>query len=139
MFTDSSTRAPTIQENINVIPHQSYIVDVEIVITDTQQSLEYADITLDGKNFGRCNPSLPDHSCTWHNCSVMTHGTNIKRQVITSTDGVIVFKAKYSSDVDQAQTCTVDGETGTAIVRVTLTPNNVISEEQNGINILLIR
>ena len=129
MFTDSSTRAPTIQENINVIPHQSYIVDVEIVITDTEASHEYADITLDGKNFGRCNPSLSDHSCTWHNCSVMTHGTNVKRQVITSPDGVIVFKAKYSSGVNQAQTCSVDGATGTAIVRVTLTPTNGINKK----------
>ena len=122
-----------------MIPHQGYIVDVEIVITDTGESFEYADITLDGKNFGRCNPSLSDHSCTWHNCSVMSQGTNVKRQVITSTDGVIVFKAKYSSDVDQAQTCSVDGATGTAIVRETLTPTNGTNENQNGINMFLIR
>ena len=127
LFTDSRTRAPIIQENINVIPHQSYLVDVDIVITDTETRTEYADITLDGKSFGRCNPSLPDHRCTWHNCSVMTHGTNVDRQPITSVDGVIQFKAQYSSDVDQSRTCTVDGETGTAIVRVKLTP-----EKQNG-------
>ena len=127
MFTDSRTTAPTIQENINVIPNQRYLVDVEIVITDTEHRDEYADITFDGKNFGRCNPSLPDHTCTWHSCNVTTHGSNVERQAITSTNGVVAFKAKYSRDVDQSRKCTLDGATGTAIVRVTLTP-----EKRNG-------
>ena len=127
MFTDSSTTAPIIQENIKIIPNQKYLVDVEIVITDTEHRDEYADITFDGKNFGKCNPSLADHTCTWHSCNLTTHGTNVERQPITSTDGVIAFKAKYSSDVDQSRKCTVDGATGTAIVRVTLIP-----EKRNG-------
>ena len=90
--------------------------------TDTGDSVEYADITLDGKNFGRCNPSSNDYTCTWHNCSEMVHGTNVERQAITSLDGVILFKASYNRHVNQARTCTVDSFTGTAIVRVTLTP-----------------
>ena len=106
-----------------------YLVDVEIVITDTYASNEYADIIFDGKNFGRCNPSLADHNCTWHSCNVTIHGTNVERQAIKSTNGVIAFKANYSRDVDQSRTCTVDGVTGTAIVRVTLTP-----KKRNGIS-----
>ena len=92
------------------------------MITDTEHRDEYADITFDGRDFGRCNPSLADHTCTWHSCNVTTHGTNVERQLIASTDGVIAFKAQYSRDVDQSRKCTMDGATGTAIVRVRLIP-----------------
>ena len=127
VFTDSTTTAPIIQENINVIPHQRYLIDVEIVITDTESHDEYADITLDGNNVGRCNPSLADHTCTWHSCNATNHHGHVERQGITSTNGVIAFEAKYSRAVNQATTCTMDGATGTAIVRVTLAP-----EKRNG-------
>ena len=127
MFTDTRTTAPIIQENINVIPNQRYLVDIEIVITDTETDKEYADMTLDGKNFGRCNPSLADNTCTWHSCNDTGHFDHVERQAITSTNGVISFKAQYSREVNIASGCHVDGVSGTAIVRVTLTP-----EKRNG-------
>ena len=121
VFTSITKGAPTIQGNINVIPNKRYLVDVEIVVSSHH---EYADITLDGKNFGSCNPS---YSCAWHNCTERLNGTHVERQGINSTDGIILFEATYSHTFFSkysALTCTVDGFTGTAIVRVTLIPEN---------------
>ena len=122
VFYSNTTVAPMIKENIYVIPHQSYLVDVEIVHSDTDNENEYADITFDGQDFGRCNPNGHEFKCTWHNCSEENHGSNVPRRSINSTFGIIKFEAAYSRNVDADPSCNANGVKWTAIVRVTLTP-----------------
>ena len=108
------------------MPHQNYLVAIEILHTDTNAPDVYADITLDGINFGRCNPKGIRFKCSWHDCSLPTYyGTNVPKRLINSTNGVILFKAAYSYSYGYAyghEECSVNGVSGAAFARVTLTP-----------------
>ena len=106
---------------MNVIPNLAYHVRVEIQRTDTDGSNEHADITIDGKRFGRCNPT-GSNDCGWHDCS---SSNSMYVRDFFSNDGVVDFRASYSRDVDSGgRLCTYNGISTYGIARVTLTPKN---------------
>ena len=68
--------------------------------TDTDSEDEYAEIFIDGKTIGTCNPDGPQQQCTYFSCTQPNYGQSVPRQIVSSTTGVIEFRAKYSLDVN---------------------------------------
>ena len=83
--------------------------------TDTGADSEYADVTIDGQSFGRCNPGYPDRDCRWYTCSLS------KSQLTTSSSNIPI-QLQYSGSVC-GTSCTYNGLTGTGVARITFTTN----------------
>ena len=59
IFYDRTAKAgPAVTGSISVLRNIPYLVGIEVVRTDTDNEHEHIDISIDGKNFGRCNPLL---------------------------------------------------------------------------------
>ena len=89
-----------------------YNITVEIIRGDTKSNLEYADLSINGQTFSRCNPIVPN-DCKWHDC-----GWN--RELI-SVNGDFDITATFSNQVDDGGSkCTLNGTRTYGAVRVTL-------------------
>lgn len=97
-----------------------YSFEVDIMRTDTDSSSEYAEIFIDGKSMGTCNPDGPQDACTYFPCTQINHNQGVPRQMISSTTQTILFRARYSSGVNVFKDCTSGGFTGPGIARVKL-------------------
>ena len=126
---DGARTKATYESVINVVPHLSYNVKVEILRNDLGHSGEkVSNIAFDGVNVGDCKPDGDDYDCTFFDC-VQT----IKNEAISSPDGSITAALTYeghSWDCDcdkQTWNCRKENTTigltpMTAVARVTLTP-----------------
>ena len=112
---------PVVEGFISVVPNQRYEVFIEIVLTDVDHSIEYADISVDDVNFGRCNPDQNIDCNAWYDCTRTSHGTNVPRREITSISGRVKIIAKYNTHVHRSG-CKWNGKDLSGIVRVTMTP-----------------
>ena len=113
MATNSPTDGPLIDGHVLVEANKIYSVKVELMLTDLDGSSEYADIIIDGIDFGRCNPSGTQMSCEWYTCT--------EKQVSIS-NSIISVNIQYGSEVGDLGKCTSDGQTGHGVARITLTP-----------------
>lgn len=111
--TNSPTNGPLISGYVSVEANEIYSVKVELMLTDLDGSSEYADVTIDGIDFGRCNPSGSQMSCEWYTCT--------EKQVSTSSS-IVSVKVQYGSEVGDLGKCSSDGQTGHGVARITLTP-----------------
>ena len=113
LATNSPTDGPLINGHVLVEANKMYSVKVELMLTDLDGSSEYADIIIDGIDFGRCNPSGTQMSCEWYTCT--------EKQVSIS-NSIISVNIQYGSEVGDLGKCTSDGQTGHGVARITLTP-----------------
>ena len=113
MATNSPTDGPLINGYVLVEVNKIYSIKVELMLTDLDGSSEYADIIIDGIDFGRCNPSGTQMSCEWYTCT--------EKQVSIS-NSIISVNIQYGSEVGDLGKCTSDGQTGHGVARITLTP-----------------
>ena len=122
VFYDRTGKAgPAVTGSISVLRNIPYLVGIEVVRTDTDNEHEHIDISIDGKNFGRCNPT-GHNDCSWYNCSTMSPDNQIE---IRSSNGRLDFRASFSPSVDSGgRFCSWNGIETYGIVRVTMTPKN---------------
>ena len=117
MTSNSPSVGPLIEQTITVTPNIIYNVKIEVMLTDLDSSSEYADISINGNNVGRCNPvgiGYEAGSCRWYTCT-------ISPTEATSTNSYLMIRLQYSPDVESVTPCTYDGQTWHAVARVTLT------------------
>ena len=127
--TPPSWDRATYESVINVVPHLSYNVKVEILRNDLGDIREkVSNITFDGVNVGDCKPNEDDYDCTFFDC-VQT----IKNETISSSDGSITAALTYEGhswncDCDK-QTWNCEKENTAialtpmiAVAKLTLTP-----------------
>ena len=117
MASTSPSNGPLITQGITVSANETYDVQVEVMLTDLDSSSEYADISINGNNVGRCNPSFGQSSCAWYNCT-------ISPSQVTPTTTTLTIQLQYSSAVNAIGVCSSDGQTGHAVARVTLRTGN---------------
>ena len=115
MTTQSSSSGPRLQKNIDVVANEIYNVQVEVMTTDLSSSSQFADVSIEGRNVGRCNPEpiYQWDSCIWWICPISPS------QVSSSTTSLSI-QLQYSSSVSGGS-CTYNGQSTMAIARVTLT------------------
>ena len=113
MSSNSPSNGPLIEQTIAVNPNIIYHVGIEIMLTDLDASSEYADISINGNNVGRCNPNYGEGWCAWYTCTITPN-------VATSTNSEFTIRLQYSPAVNYL-VCSYDGQTGLAVARVTLT------------------
>ena len=91
--------------------------------TDTQDENEKVlNITINGEDFGSCNPDGIDCNCTFYDCSQDHWGDHLTKQEVRAMDGKINVRIIYSADVDYRPCCFLDDTLVTAGARVSLTP-----------------
>ena len=117
MASTSPSNGPLITQGITVSANEAYDVQVEVMLTDLNSASEYADISINGNNVGRCNPSSGQGSCDWYNCT-------ISPSQVTPTTTTLTIQLQYSSAVNDFAVCSSDGQTGHAVARVTLRTGN---------------
>ena len=83
-------------DTIPTIPNVSYELEIAVQRSDTGDQSEYAEIEIDGKNYGMCNPDGADGDCTWYTCS------NLLSNDIFATKGEIRVRIQFSADVSVA-------------------------------------
>ena len=98
------------------MPNKMYGVKVELMMTDLDTTSEYADITIDGVNYGTCNPSGSQMSCQWYTC------TGLSQSQVTTASSSVSIQIQYSSGVNDLGDCTADGLSGHGVARITLIP-----------------
>ena len=113
MSSNSPSNGPLIEQTITVTPNIIYHVKIEVMITDLDGNTEYADISINGNNVGRCNPFYGYGSCAWYTCA-------ISPTKATSTNSDLMIRLQYSPAVGST-TCSYDDQIGHAVARVTLT------------------
>ena len=113
MSSTSPSNGPLIEQSITVTPNIIYHVKIEVMLTDLDLNTEYADISINGNNVGRCNPNSGQGSCDWYTC-ILSHTE------ATSTNSHLTIQLEYNN-VYYDDKCTYDGHTAHAIARVTLT------------------
>ena len=114
MSSTFPSNGPLISQDITVTANQFYNVQLEVMLTDLDSSSEYADISINGINVGRCNPSSGQGSCNWYTCT-------LSPSQVSSTNTILTIQLQYSSAVNDFAVCTFEGHTGHAVARVTLT------------------
>ena len=114
MSSNTPSNGPLIEKTITVTPNISYHVKIEVMLNDLDASHEYADISINGNNVGRCNPYFLPNNCAWYTCT-------ISPTEATSTTSDLTIRLQYSQYVYTSSKCTYNGQTGNAVARVTLT------------------
>ena len=122
--TNCTDKYIEISENINIEPNTEYILQIELMRTDTDNSNEYAEIFIDGVNIGICNPNRPVFGGTYFSCNQINHGNNVPIQAVSSKNGVIQFNAKFTDFVNDVGTCPSENVTSPAMARVRLIKGN---------------
>ena len=114
---------PLVVGSLVASPNVLYLASVEVVRADMDASSEYVDITINGEDFGTCNPT-DSNDCSWALCSNYTSNGRYNR-AISSATGNFAIRAQFSIQVDHGgKTC--DPWQTYGIVRFTLTPGNLI-------------
>ena len=121
-FYNKSLPGPVVMGSISVIPHQKYVLSVEIMNVDTDNTGEYATIVVDGVDIGTCDPKGDLCSCTWHDCTENQNNQNVPRHEIISSTGIIQVTASFSAAVNQVCNCNWKGVTSDGFIRVTMIP-----------------
>ena len=115
MRTQRTSGGTLLQQNIEVVANEIYNVQIDVMTTDLNSDSEYADVSIDGSNVGRCNPSGRGRwdSCKWWRCPV-------KPSQMSSTTNSLSIQLQYSSGA-AGQQCTYNGQSAYQMARVTLT------------------
>ena len=75
VYSASPVDGPVIEDVIPTLPNVSYLLRLDIQRADTQYQHQYANIEVDGKWYGKCNPDVGSYefgSCSWHMCSKLS-------------------------------------------------------------------
>ena len=118
-WSSSPEHGPVIDSTMSTMANVLYGVQIEIMLTDTSATNEYATIYLNDENFGDCNPRGNQCGCTYETCSSLM---NTKIQPNSTS---IKIRIEFSSEVN-THTCQCpveNGEMATGAVRITLTPD----------------
>ena len=119
----NATAAPLVVGTLAASPNVLYLASVEVVRADMDASSEFVNITINGENFGTCNPT-DSNDCSWALCSDYTSNGRYNR-AISSATGSFAIRAQFSIEVNSGgKTCSPWQTYG--IVRFTLTPGNLI-------------
>ena len=115
-----AVQGPLVVGSLAASPNVLYLASVEVVRTDLDSSSEYLNITINGEDFGTCNPT-GSNDCSWALCSDYTSNGRYNR-AISSPDGAFTVRAQFSDEVDSGgRLCDPWGTYG--VLRFTL--NNV--------------
>ena len=109
IFTSSTITGPVVRGTLNVVPHQRYAVQIEIIRgdLDTAPDERVSSITLNGNNFGSCFPGGPV-DCSWYDCSISNSGFRFTGTTIQSSNGRIDVRLTYTSGVNYDPGCYCD-------------------------------
>ena len=119
----NATAAPLVVGTLAASPNVLYLASVEVVRADMDASSEFVNITINGENFGTCNPT-DSNDCSWALCSDHTSNGRYNR-TISSATGNFAIRAQFSIEVNSGgKQCSPWQTYG--IVRFTLTPGNFI-------------
>ena len=119
----NATAAPLVVGTLAASPNVLYLASVEVVRADLDASSEFVDITINGENFGTCNPT-DSNDCSWALCSDYTSNGRYNR-AISSATGNFAIRAQFSIEVNSGgKSCSPWQTYG--IVRFTLTSGNLI-------------
>ena len=119
----NATAAPLVVGTLAASPNVLYLASVEVVRADMDASSEFVNITINGEDFGTCNPT-DSNDCSWALCSDYTSNGRYNR-AISSATGSFAIRAQFSIEVNSGgKSCSPWQTYG--IVRFTLTPGNLI-------------
>ena len=119
----NATAAPLVVGTLAASPNVLYLASVEVVRADLDASSEFVDITINGENFGTCNPT-DSNDCSWALCSDYTSNGRYNR-AISSATGSFTITAQFSDQVDSGGS-TCDPWKTYGIVRFTLERGSLI-------------
>ena len=114
---------PMVNGSLVASPNVSYLASVEVVRTDLDSTSEFVTITINGEDFGICNPT-GNNNCSWALCSDYTSNGRYNTS-ISSPDGVFTIRAKFDNQVNNGSTFCDPWKTY-GVVRFTLKPGNLI-------------
>ena len=114
---------PRVVGSLAASPNVLYLASVEVVRTELDAASEFVNITINGEDFGICNPT-GSNDCSWALCSDYTSNGRYNR-AISSATGSFTITAQFSDEVDSGGS-TCDPWKTYGIVRFTLTPGNLI-------------
>ena len=99
-FTSTVPRhGPLINGEISTIPKALYNVMVEIKAKEKGEGTsEYANVTVNGKYFGRCSPS-GDGTCNWFMCDTLD------QDVVIASGNTMVVIIQFGTGVDASEEC----------------------------------
>ena len=114
---------------INIVPHLTYILKVEVLRNDLASSNEkVSNITLNGVAIGDCNPDGEDYDCTFFDCS----GSLTKTSISSGNSSILAAFTyeghSWDCDCDKEtwkcskENTTINYTPMTAVAKVTLTP-----------------
>ena len=125
LFGADAVSGPMVNGSLVASPNVSYLANVEVVRTDLDASSEYVNITINGEDFGTCNPS-GTNDCTWANCSDYTSNGRYNT-AISSPDGTFTISAKFSTEVNSGgKTCDPWKTYGVVRFTLNIVPGNRI-------------
>ena len=116
MRTQSTSGGTLLQQNIEVVANETYNVQIDVMTTNSLPSdTEYADVSIDGSNVGRCNPNGRGRwdLCIWWRCPVIP-------SQVSSTTTSLSIQLQYNSGASGTH-CTYNGQSAYQMARVTLT------------------
>ena len=114
---------PLVVGSLAASPNVLYLASVEVVRADLDASSEFASITINGEDFGTCNPT-GSNDCSWALCSDYTSNGRYNR-AISSATGSFTITAQFSDQVDSGGS-TCDPWKTYGIVRFTLERGSLI-------------
>ena len=114
---------PMVNGSLVASPNVSYLASVEVVRTDLDSTSEFVTITINGEDFGICNPT-GNNNCSWALCSDYTSNGRYNR-AISSATGSFTITAQFSDEVDSGGS-TCDPWKTYGIVRFTLKRGSLI-------------
>ena len=118
-----AVQGPLVVGSLAASPNVLYLASVEVVRADLDASSEFVNVTINGENFGTCNPT-DSNDCSWALCSDYTSNGRYNR-TISSATGNFAIRAQFSLEVNSGgSTCSPWQTYG--IVRFTLTSGNLI-------------
>ena len=116
-----TVRGPLVVGSLTASPNVLYLASVEVVRTDLNDYHKFVSITINGEDFGTCNPTGSD-DCSWARCSTYTYNGRYNK-AISSPTGNFTIRAQFSYS-SYPRKC--DPWETYGIVRFTLEPGNLI-------------
>lgn len=100
MFTSTFPQhGPLINGKISTIPQALYAVEVEIKETDFGDgATEYANVTVNGANFGKCTPSGYG-TCRWYMCD------SLDKHEVIAVGNTVDVTIQFGHGVDAFEKC----------------------------------